>query len=294
MPSSPRLRAVWLGLVALALAACAGPAPGEATKEAVEGFMAAWDGEDPEALLAFYSEEVQSYDESFASTPFDFREVASVIRNSWAYGAMEVDLSSYFVSADGRFAVVLGTFALQSGGTLTPQPYASLLAFTEGKITWAFDYYGAGLSGTRALPAFAPTAGDAGTGVAEAESLIPRWMATFNNRDAAGFLECYAEDALYVDLVSPEWRVMAKPELAADLAARFPRAEFRSTLGPSDGSALAGGFLVSPDGRYAAVQGTYEDERTGVRPTLIVLEFSDGAIVRQHNYLNMRAVLLEP
>ena len=132
--------------------------------------------------------------------------------------------------------------------------------------------------------------------IAEATATIEQWLAAYNGRDAASFLSFYAEDARYVDLVSPEWRIMTKSQLVADVASRFPRDEFQSKLEPSPGSAMDSAYFVSPDGRFAAVQGTYVDRGTppGGLPMLIVLELEAGQIVRQHNYVAMDRSLLEP
>ncbi len=123
-------------------------------------------------------------------------------------------------------------------------------------------------------------------------------MPAYNGRDATSFLSFYAEDAKYVDVVSPRWRVMTKSRLAADVASRFPRSEFASKLEPEPGSPMAGSYFVSADGRFAAVQGTYADEIAGGtlvdQPMLVILELRAGQIIQQYNFVAMDRSLLRP
>jgi hypothetical protein len=208
-----------------------------------------------------------------------------------------------FVSADGRFAAILGRIALRDeSGDLPWQPAASVLAVANDKIVWECDYYGGqGVAGqttpTLAVSsgAIAPGSPAAKTAIAEATATIEQWLAAYNGRDAASFLSFYAEDARYVDLVSPKWRVMTKSQLAADVASRFSRDEFQSKLERPLGSAMDSAYFVSSDGRFAAVQGTYLDRGTpGGLPMLIVLELEASQIVRQNNYVPMDRRRLRP
>jgi hypothetical protein len=143
--------------------------------------------------------------------------------------------------------------------------------------------------------AVAPYSAAAQTAVAEATAAIEKWLAADNGRDAKAFLSLYAENAKYVDVVSPKWRVMTKSRLAADVASSFPRTEFASKLEPSPGSAIDSDFFVSADGRYAAVQGSYEDTGTGgAKPMLVILKLQAGEIVLQYNFVAMDRSLLQP
>ena len=265
----------------------------------VEAFAAAWSGEDPDALSAFYADEVRSYDAE-AGVAFNKATIDSVLHGLWVRGAFAVALTSYFVSSDGRFAATLGTFSEQDeSGNLEPVPYASLLAFEGDTIVWVYDYYGGAMSQTEAMLAIPLSIGDPGspeaqTAIAEATATIEQWIVAYNDRDAEAFLSFYADEAGYVDVVGPEWRVMTKAELAADVASHFRRAEFESRLEPSFGS-VVDSFFVSADGRFAAVQGAYEDQGTiSAKPMVVILEIEDGAIVRQHNFILMERDLLQP
>ena len=123
-------------------------------------------------------------------------------------------------------------------------------------------------------------------------------MAAYNGRNAERFLASYADDAKYLDVVSPDWRVLSKSELAEDVAAHFSRAEFKSKLEPSpsaDLSPLTDSFFVSADGRFAAVQGSYQDKGTdGAKPMLLLLVLQDGKITTQYNLMLVERDLLQP
>jgi len=270
------------------------------TAAVVEAFAAAWAAEDPDALSAFYADELRSYDATAGGAAFDKSTIDSVLHGMWVRGAFEVALTSYFVSSDGRFAATLGTFSEQDeSGNLVPKPYASLLAFENDQIVWVYDYYGGALSNTEPMPVISLSTVDPGSpealsAIAEATATIEQWIAAYNDRDAETFLTFYADEARYVDVVGPDWRIMTKAELAADVASHFPRAEFESRLEPSFGS-VVDLFFVSADGHFAAAQGAYEDQGTIIaKPMVVILEIQDGAIVRQYNFIVMERDLLQP
>ncbi len=171
------------------------------------------------------------------------------------WGGFEIGpMTSYFVSGDGRFAAQMGMFAaLDKSGNLRPQPGASLLAFANEKLVWVYDYYGGVLTEsvhTEPVPPFPPSGVQPGspaaqTAIAGTTATIEKWLAAYNDRDTEAFLSAYAEGAEYTDVVSPDWRVMTKSQLAADVASHFPRAEFQSRLEASPGSpGVAHGFLL--------------------------------------------------
>ena len=277
--------------------------PVERTGSLVEAFSAAWDAKDPDVLSSMYADEVKSYDATEGGVPVNKAVIDSVLHGAYMQGRFDVALTSYFVSGDGRFAATLGTFSSQDdSGNLVPQPYASLLAFENDKIVWVYDYYGGALSETeQAEPMLGippsviePGSPEAQTAVAETTATIQQWLAAYNARDAGTFLSFYAEEARYVDVVSPDWRVMTKSDLAEDVASHFPRIEFESTLEPSFGSAM-GSFFVSADGRFAALQGSYKDAGMTIdRPMVVILEFLAGEIVQQYNFIAMDRALLQP
>ena len=262
----------------------------------------------PSALLSLYADDVQYYDAAAIDTVITKSEMDAMNRDPDWWKSFRVTLRSSFVSADGRFAATLGKIAYRdASGGLPWQPAVSVLAVANDKIVWECDYYGGepGKAGqTTPMPALpsgavAPGSPAARTAIAEATATIEQWLAAYNDRDAASFLSFYAEDAKYVDVVSPRWRIMTKSQLAADVASRFPRSEFavQARTG-TPGSAMGSSFFVSADGRFAAVQGTYADEVAGGglvdQPMLVILELRAGQIIRQYNYVAVDRSLLQP
>jgi len=290
-------------------AAASDPAQVARTESVVRSVMTSWNNawsakKDRRAQSSLYADDVQYYDAAEVYALITKSDMDAMSQDRYWWRTFRVTLKSSFVSADGRFAATLGRIALRDeSGDLPWQPAASVLAVANDKILWECDYYGGErfVAGqTTPMPAIPPGVVKPGSpaaerAIAEATTAIGQWLVAYNGRDAASFLSFYAEDARYVDLVSPKWRVMTKNQLAADVASRFPRDEFQSKLEPSPGSAMDSAYFVSPDGRFAAVQGTYLDLGTpGGLPMLIVLELEAGQIVRQHNYVAMDRSLLRP
>lgn len=288
--------------VSALVAACGtGPTdPATRTAERVEAFAAAWAGDDPDALSAFYADEVRSYDATAPGASFGKDTIDGVLRSQWAQDDFEAAITSYFVSPDGSFAATLGTFVWPDRtGSLVPQPYVSLLAFEGEQLVWVYDYYGGAMPSSEPMPAIPPSTLEPGspeaqTAIADATAAVQGWIAAYNDRDVAAFLAGYADAVRYVDVVSPDWRVLTRAQLADDVASHFARADFESRLGPSDHSPI-GSFLISVDGRLAAVEGAYEDEGTIVaEPMVVILELEGGRIVEQHNFIVMERDLLDP
>jgi len=281
----------------------------EQAESVTKAFMAAWNnawqaGSDPEALPSLSADDIKYYDATMPGTVITKADIEGMVHDPNWWKIFQVIEKSYFVSGDGRFAAVLGMFALRdASGNLPWQTGASLLKIGNDKIVWEYDYYG-GEQGkaTPTEPMLTIAAGGTGPGspaaqtaIADATADVKEWLAAYNGRDAKTFLSFYADAAKCVDLVSPKWRVMTTSQLAADVAAHFPRTEFASKLEPSLGSALQDFFFVSADGRYAAVQGNYEDTGTsGGVPMVVILELQDGKIIQQYNFMAIDASLLQP
>ena len=289
--------------------AASDPAQVARTEAVVRQLMTAWNNawsakKDRRAQSSLYADEVQYYDAAEGYALITKSDMDAMSQDPYWWKSFQVTQESSFVSADGRFAATLGRIALRDeSGDLPWQPAVSVLAVANDKIVWECDYYGGepGVAGqTTPMPAVssgavAPGSPAAKTAIAEATATISKWLSAFNAREAASFLSFYAEDAKYVDVASPKWRVMTKSQLAADVASRFARTEFQSRLEPSPGSAMDTAFFISADGRHAAVQGSYEDAETGgAKPMLVILELRAGQIVRQYNFVAMDRSLLRP
>jgi ketosteroid isomerase-like protein len=291
--------------------AASDPAQVARTESVVRALMTAWNTawsakRDRRAQSSLYADDVQYYDAAAIDTVITKSDMDAMSQDPAWWKAFRVTLRSSFVSADGRFAATLGKIAYRdASGDLPWQPAVSVHAVANDKIVWECDYYGGepGVAGQttpmHAIPsgAVAPGSPAAKTAIAGATATISKWRSAFNGRDAASFLTSYADKAMYVDVVSPRWRVMTKSQLAADVASSFPRSEFASKLEPEPGSPVDAASFVSADGRFAAVQGTYADEIAGRlvdQPMLVILELRAGQIIRQYNFVAMDRSLLRP
>jgi ketosteroid isomerase-like protein len=286
--------------------AASDPAQVARTESVVKAITATWNNawsanRDRDGLSSFYADDVMYYDATIDGVITKSDMDAMGQDPTW-WKSFQLKLKSSFVSPDGRFAATLGMIALRNdAGKLPWQPAASVMTIANGKVVWEYDYYGGepGKSGQTepmlTLPrgAAAPKTAGAQARIAGASATIKRWVAAFNDRDVATFLSCYADNASYVDVVSPRWRVMNKDRLAANVTSLFPMSEFSSRLQPEPGSPMDSGFFVSADGRFAAVQGTYIDAQTQ-EPMLVILELKAGEIVRQYNYIAVNRSLLRP
>jgi hypothetical protein len=274
--------------------------PAAATGAVVEKLMTGWNTEDPDILLPLFADTRTGYDAMFPDAMIDKQQGESMLKTPDWWKNFDLQLNTYFVSADGRFAAVVGVMSMPSQG-LDRVPVASLYSFKDGKVAWEYDYYGGAASQTEPAPDFAQATTDTGSteataARANATATLKQWVAAYNGRDAGTFLASYADTAKYVDLVGPEWRVMTKGGLKADVASHFPRPQFKSSLArsPASTSPLVDSFFVSADGRYAAAQGSYQD--TGVNPAqpmLVLLKMEAGKIAAQYNFMLTDGALLQ-
>ena len=108
-------------------------------------------------------------------------------------------------------------------------------------------------------------------------SLTEGYISAYAAKDAATYLNLFSKEADYFDFAV---QVHAKIKLLRDeLRRSFHRKEFRLTFHSS---------FVSPDGRFAALQGTYNDTTRAGDPTSVpiasILEFQNGEIVKETLY----------
>ena len=224
----------------------------------VEGFAAAWAAEDPDAPLRSLRGRGARATTPKAGVASSTRAPSTAcFMASWVRGAFAVALTSYFVSSDGRFAATLGTFSEQdesgnlAAGARTPR----LLAFesdtdragctttTAAQMSLRpsrMPRHPAAARSTRASP-------EAQTATRGSDRLtIEQWIARTTTGTPRPSCPTTPTKPGTSTLVGPDWRVMTKAELAADVASHFPRAEFESRLEPSFGSVIDS-FFVSAD-----------------------------------------------
>ncbi|HVP21334.1 MAG TPA: hypothetical protein VMS73_05680 [Anaerolineaceae bacterium] len=97
-----------------------------------------------------------------------------------------------------------------------------------------------------------------------------QWKEAYNRKDAGAFLSTYADKINYVEFSVPERQILYKDSLKNEVAAKFNDPGFNSR--PED-------FLISADGHFAAVQGTYKDQKTADTPMVIILENNNAKII---------------
>lgn len=261
--------------------------------EKAEAFLVkwgeAWQKEDGVALLSMFTEDIIGFDAQAPGWSYD-KTFIDLVANSTAYwdSISTPQMGTSFVSPDGRFCAAVNESTIDNGKKVVP--IASVYVLKDEKVDFAFDYYGGSLSETGPQFSFVPRTLDPGSDEAKklvemASAIVAKWRTSYNSRDTEAYLACFAGDAICVDVVEPEWRVLSKTELNADVTSRFARPSFESRIAASAQSPIPEGCFVSADGRYAAAQGNYKDKGTKDYPMLIFLEIQNGLIVKQYNYL---------
>jgi ketosteroid isomerase-like protein len=284
-----------MGLVLVLFSGCS---KSENRKELVENassvagkYFDSWIDEDPDALSSVLSDDLIGFDASMPGWSYNKKSSEDMLRNPNFWTQFVVYPGTWIISHDGNFAAV-STVMDFIGKTIEKVPNAHIIAIKDDQVYFAYDYYGAGMSEIEPLLIFEPSTVDIGS--AEAEALVQqatdtvkKWQSAYNNRNSEEYLSCYSEDVLYIDLSSPEWRVMTKAELIKDTSARFSRSEFTSKLEATESSPITEGFFISADGHYAVVQGTYNDLDIRSMPMVTYLKIEDGLIVSQYNYMEI-------
>lgn len=256
-----------------------------ATDKLIEGFAAAWAAHNPDELISYYSEDVKSYDATSGGVYYDYLTINDVLHHDYVNGAFDVRISSFFVSDDDRFAATVGTFAQKdSSGKMLTIPYVSLLEISAGQIVWVYDYYGGSSSKALPLQTIPASANQPAASIQVlngARAMITDWETAYNSKDTQVFMSFYADQAKYTQVIDPDWLVFSKDMLLTDITSKFSSEKFLSRLE---------NFFISKDGRFVAVQGSYDDAKTMDTPLVILLVVENGKIMEQWDYLVYKAV----
>jgi hypothetical protein len=208
--------------------------------------------------------------------------------NYWK--SIKIHEGSAVVSQDGMFAASVSRMDFMMG-KIGNVPNINIVALKNGKIEYAYDYYGMVMSETEPLPVFEtrmiePDSKEAKMNIDQTTKTVKQWQKAYNEKNSVDYLSCYADNLKFVDFIKPDWQIISKEELGKDLSEKFSRSEFLSKFGPPMKSPIPDGFFISPDGHYAVVQGTYEDKgKITARPMAVILEIKDGEIVKQYNFM---------
>jgi ketosteroid isomerase-like protein len=264
--------------ILVACAPQATPSPAIKTVELVRGFLAAYDARDAEKLITYYSQDARAYDAGFPETAYYFSDIENVFRYNFAQGGFSFTNISFFTSDDGNFAALLGIY---SEGNIVDAEHSNpsiiLLQFKEGKITWEFDGYGGKGDGPLPPMTIPESANQPASAriVDQTKAAIEKWKTAHNSRNAQEFLSLYTEQVEYKDIISPAWRALTRKTLEEEVNANFNDRQYQSQLES---------FFVSPNGRFAAARGTYQDQKTPSIPMIVILEIENGMIIKQYNY----------
>jgi ketosteroid isomerase-like protein len=135
---------------ALALSACAGVKADVPDNEAakvkqaiVEEWMAAYQAYDAEALLSLYSDDMSWMDYGYNDDPYHKVVLKGAVHEWFASEALKVEVKSYLVTMDGRFAVVNAIYSEKNGltGKWNSTQAVAILEFNDGKIVKETWYY---------------------------------------------------------------------------------------------------------------------------------------------------------
>ncbi len=108
------------------------------------------------------------------------------------------------------------------------------------------------------------------------ESILKDWIAAYAAQDDADkFLSLFGEDAEWMDWGEPMFKASG-PRKIRDMEALI-----RSSAHSFEVKIMS--YFISPDGRFAAVQGTLTDHGKTV-PAAVILEFKDDKINKETWY----------
>jgi ketosteroid isomerase-like protein len=108
------------------------------------------------------------------------------------------------------------------------------------------------------------------------ESILKDWIAAYTAQDDADkFLSLFSEDAEWMDWGEPMFKASGPRKI------KNMEALIKSSAHSFEVKIMS--YFISPDNRFAAVQGTLTDHGKTV-PTAVILEFKDGKIDKETWY----------
>jgi ketosteroid isomerase-like protein len=115
--------------------------------------------------------------------------------------------------------------------------------------------------------------------------LVQGYIDAYHALDADKFMSYFADDATYFDTALKDIGVYTRAALDRSVHSTFSAAISAEGKGFK---VEINSFFVSPDGKFAALEGTYYDfnkfGRQVPMPMVIILEFRDGKIIRETDY----------
>ncbi|MHB1453592.1 MAG: nuclear transport factor 2-like protein [Saccharofermentanales bacterium] len=296
------LLSLLLALQTVLFSSCSSPyiasdAAFDETGAMLEALYAGWIAEDPDAVIDLYADDVYGVDAMLPGWSYDKKEADEMLLDPSFWSGFDLREGIFFISPDGKFAANVTTMSFKN--SWGDCPHVSTVVLRDGQVIYQYDCYGSAMSKTGAMPAIEPMtvrpeSREAKKAARQAFQTVQKWQKAFNDRNSTDYLSCYADDAEYIDMVSPDWRILSKDELADDVATRFLRSEFTTRLEAPETSMIPGGFFISADGHYAMIQGIYNDINVTASTFAVILEIESAKIIRQYNYLIITAAALQP
>jgi len=117
---------------------------GKATQAIVEQYITAYKNNDADLLTSLYSDKLVWMDYGFNDGPYGKSGISTDIRQGMSTKYYTVNIDSYIVTIDGRFAVLQGEYEQPNKSTAkwTSVPGYAVLEFRDGKIiseTWYYN-----------------------------------------------------------------------------------------------------------------------------------------------------------
>ncbi len=247
--------------------------------ELVEKFGAGWASQDPDLLLPLYSKDVEALDAGSFGITYHYSTVAFAL-SLLEKGEFYFDMTSYFVTNDGRYAALIGNWFELHNGEYTFVPALSLLGIDDGQVVWEYDYYAGENNENYPIQEIPLTASEVRISeekIAQIEDILSNWVLANNEQDLESIATFYADDSSSVAMCIPEWIVQTKNQMSNNLGEQFADETLSMTLGDT---------FVSANGQYAAVQGVLEIVDVKPQPFVMLIEIEDGKIIKQNIYLN--------
>jgi hypothetical protein len=115
--------------------------------------------------------------------------------------------------------------------------------------------------------------------VAGTQALAQRWVDAYHALDADMYMSLFAPTAVYYDMSLKDFGAYTRDALDRAVHGTFNQPGFKVTIDS---------FFVSPDGKRAALEGTYYDlNKAGIQvgmPMVTLLEIQDGMIMKETDY----------
>lgn len=123
-----------------------------------------------------------------------------------------------------------------------------------------------------------PAGGSAGS-VKKTFALVEGYVDAYHALDADKFMSYFAEDAVYLDMALKDFGAYSRDALDRSVHSTFKGEGFKVEVVS---------FFISPDGKFAALEGTYYDlnksgQQVGM-PMVIILEIQESKIIKETDY----------